>query len=272
MARTPADAALFLQAIAGYDPNDPATEDMPLADLEPELARGLDGIVVGHCPDLHGVPLAPEVGEAFEQALATVRDLGAVVEEVELPEARAAYDTFGATQRAEALFTHVEAGLYPGRAEEYGADVRGRLEAAARQDVSDYLRAAAERQRLRSGFARAFREVDVLLTPASAGSPVTIGDDSLEHLGSTIEFRELVMTYTVPQDLAGLPACVVRAGFDRLEIPIGVQFTGAAWKDVTVLKAAQAFWSATPLVQDRWPDPPGPEVRASHVDVVQDTT
>jgi aspartyl-tRNA(Asn)/glutamyl-tRNA(Gln) amidotransferase subunit A len=272
MARTPADAALFLQAIAGYDPNDPATEDVPLADLEPELARGLDGIVVGNCPDLHGVPLAPEVGEAFEQALATVRDLGAVVEEVELPEARAAYDTFGATQRAEALFTHVEAGLYPGRAEEYGADVRGRLEAAARQDVSDYLRAAAERQRLRSGFARAFREVDVLLTPASAGSPVTIGDDSLEHLGSTIEFRELVMTYTVPQDLAGLPACVVRAGFDRLGIPIGVQFTGAAWRDVTVLKAAQAFWSATPLMQDRWPDPPGPEVRASHVDVVQDTT
>lgn len=254
MARTPADAALFLQALAGHDPRDPATEDVPLGDVEQELERGLDGLVVGHCPDLHGVPLAPEVAEAFEQALATVRDLGARVELAALPEARTAYETFGPTQRAEALHTHVEAGLYPARAEEYGPDVRGRLEAAARENVHDYLRAAAERQRLRAGFARVFRAVDVLLTPVSAGPPVPIGEDTLAHLGRTIELRELVMTYTVPQDLAGLPACAVRAGFDRLGIPVGVQLTGGLWREATVLRAAQAFWRATPGVQDRWPE------------------
>jgi aspartyl-tRNA(Asn)/glutamyl-tRNA(Gln) amidotransferase subunit A len=132
--------------------------------------------------------------------------------------------------------------------------------------VREYLRAAAERQRLRAGFARVFREVDVLLTPVSAGSPVTVGDETLEHLGRTIELRELVMTYTVPQDLAGLPACAVRAGFDRLGIPVGVQFSGAEWRDATVLRAAQALWSATPAVQDRWP-----EVPASHPHAVPAT-
>ena len=254
MARTPADAALLFQAIAGYDRNDPATEDMPLADLEAALSRGLEGAVVGHCPDLHRVRLAPDVHAAFETALATVGSLASRVEVVELPEASAAYETFGVAQRAEALFTHQEAGLYPDRVDEYGPDVRARLARAAKEDVRDYLRAAAERQRLRTGFARVFRQVDLLLTPVSAGSPVPIGEESLDHYGQPIEFRELVMSYTVPQDLAGLPTCTVRAGFDQLGIPIGVQFTGAPWTDARVLGAAQAFWRSTPGVQEAWPD------------------
>ena len=158
-------------------------------------------------------------------------------------------------QRAEALFTHREAGLYPARADEYGPDVRARLELAETEDTHAYLRAAAERQRLQAGLARMFRQVDVLLTPVSAGPPVPIGDETAEHLGRTIELRELVMGYTVPQDLAGLPTCTVRAGFDGLGIPIGVQLTGAPWQDARVLGAAHAFWSATPKVQQRWPDP-----------------
>jgi aspartyl-tRNA(Asn)/glutamyl-tRNA(Gln) amidotransferase subunit A len=254
MARSPADAALLFEAIAGYDANDPRTEDRPLGDVEAALSEGLEGLVVGHCPDLHLVPLAPDVESAFEAALADVIDLGARVEVVELPEAASAYATFAVIQRAEALHTHREAGLYPERADEYGPDVRARLELAATEDVHAYLRAAAERQRLQAGLARVFRQVDVLLTPVSAGPPVPIGDETAEHLGRTIELRELVMSYTVPQDLAGVPACAVRAGFDRLGIPVGVQFTGAHWQDVRVLGAAHAFWSATPHVQGRWPD------------------
>jgi aspartyl-tRNA(Asn)/glutamyl-tRNA(Gln) amidotransferase subunit A len=254
MARTPADAALLFEAIAGYDANDPRTEDRPVGDVQAALSQGLDGLVVGHCPDLHPVSLAPEVQSAFDAALATVADLAARVEVVELPEAANAYATFGVIQRAEALFTHREAGLYPERADEYGPDVRARLELAATEDVHAYLRASAERQRLQAGLARVFRQVDVLLTPVSAGPPVPIGDETAEHLGRTIELRELVMSYTVPQDLAGVPTCAVRAGFDELGIPIGVQLTGALWQDARVLGAAHAFWSATPEIQDRWPD------------------
>jgi aspartyl-tRNA(Asn)/glutamyl-tRNA(Gln) amidotransferase subunit A len=255
MARTPADAALLFAAIAGYDAVDPRTEHRPLGDIEAALSQGLEGLVVGHCPDLHRVPLAPAVQTAFDTALVTVADLAERVEVVELPEAADAYATFGVTQRAEALFTHREAGLFPERADEYGPDVRARLELAEAEDVHAYLRAAAERERLRSGLARVFRQVDVLLTPVSAGPPVPIGDETAEHLGTTIELRELVMSYTVPQDLAGVPACAVRAGFDELGLPIGVQLTGAQWRDARVLGAAHAFWTATPEVQERWPDP-----------------
>jgi aspartyl-tRNA(Asn)/glutamyl-tRNA(Gln) amidotransferase subunit A len=257
MARSPEDAALLLEAMAGLDPNDPATEDVPLGDIAEALRRGLDGLTVGICPDLHQVTLAPDVHAVFDEATATVAAAAGRVVEVELPEAEDVFSTFGYTQRAEALHTHVEAGLYPARSDEYGADVRGRLDQAAREGIREYLRAAEKRQRLRAGFARVFREVDVLLTPVSAGPPSPIGDETVEHLGSMIEFRELVMSYTVPQDLAGLPACAVRGGFDGLGIPVGVQFTGPRWADARVLGAAHAFFEATRAVQDRWPEPRG---------------
>ena len=254
MTRSPADAALLLEVISGWDPADPATEDVPLGDLDAALANGLEGRVVGICPDLHSVPLAPAVQRAFDAAVAAAVSCGARIAEVRIPEARDSYRVFGFTQRAEALYTHMEAGLYPARAAQYGADVRGRLEAASREGVGDYLRAAADRARIRAAFARAFREVDLVLTPVGAGTAVPIGSEVLEHLGSSIEFRELVMSYTTPQDLIGLPACAFRAGFDDLGIPVGVQFSGAPWDDAMVLGAAHAVYEATPAVQNAWPD------------------
>jgi aspartyl-tRNA(Asn)/glutamyl-tRNA(Gln) amidotransferase subunit A len=75
------------------------------------------------------------------------------------------------------------------------------------------------------------------------------------HLGNEIEFRELVMSYTTPQDLVGLPACTVRAGFDSLGVPTAIQLTGPAFSEQRVLAAAQALFEATAEVQNRWPDP-----------------
>jgi aspartyl-tRNA(Asn)/glutamyl-tRNA(Gln) amidotransferase subunit A len=69
------------------------------------------------------------------------------------------------------------------------------------------------------------------------------------HLGEEIEFRELVMSYTVPQDLTGLPACTVRAGFDALGVPTAVQLTGPPWSEWRILPAAQALYEATADVQ-----------------------
>jgi aspartyl-tRNA(Asn)/glutamyl-tRNA(Gln) amidotransferase subunit A len=254
MARTPADSALLLEVIAGVDVHDPATEDVAVGDLEGELAVGLSGMRVGLCPDLHLVPLAPDVSSAFESAVTAVEGLGGELVEVEFPGADRIYETFGVIQRAEALFSHVQAGLFPARRDEYGEDVRRRLELATTVELPAYLAASAERQRLRSAFSRIFDHVDVLLTPISAGSPLPIGEERTVHLGQEIEFRELVMSYTVPQDLTGLPACAVRVGFDDLGIPAGAQFTGTRWGEARVLRAAQALFEGTPEVQERWPE------------------
>ncbi len=254
MARTPADAALLLQAIAGVDSRDPATEPVPVGEPASALDRGLVGMRVGLCPDLHLVPLNPDITVAFESAIGTVEGLGGQLVEVELPDADRIYETFGVIQRAEALFSHTQAGLFPARRDEYGADVRGRLEFATTVELPGYLAASAERQRLRAAFRRVFEQVDVLLTPVSAGSPLPIGEERTVHLGKEIDFRELVMSYTVPQDLTGLPACAVRVGFDDGGIPVGAQFTGQTWAEASVLRAAQALFEATPAIQERWPE------------------
>ena len=253
MARTPADAALLLEVLAGVDPADPATANAPFADVWGALSGGFDGLTVGLCPDLHLVPLAPDVREVYDATLRILEAAGARFAEVTLPEAELIYPAFGIIQRAEALDTHRRAGLYPARRDEYGEDVRGRLDAATEVTVQEYLAASADRRRVRAAFSRLFGACDVLLTPVSAGSPVPIGDETVVHGGAQLTFRELVMSYTTPQDLVGLPACAVRAGFDMLGIPVGVQFTSAPWHEAHTLRAAQALFDATPDVQSRRP-------------------
>lgn len=243
MARTPADAALLLGAMD--NPGRPAAAD-----------RTLDELRVGVCPDLHLVPLAPDVESAFEGAVRAVGEAGAEVVEVTLAGAETIFPTFGIIQQAEVLRTHRHAGLYPERRMEYGEDVRCRLESAGSVTLDDCLAATGTRERTRAAVAALFERVDLLLTPVSAGSPPPIGEERVVHRGREIEFRELAMTYTVPQDLLGLPACTVRAGFDDLGIPIGVQFTGRPWRDLEVLAAAQALYDATPAIQERWPRVP----------------
>jgi aspartyl-tRNA(Asn)/glutamyl-tRNA(Gln) amidotransferase subunit A len=250
LARTPADAALLYGAIGGRDPDDPATEDVP---LEQPSWEGFSGLVVGHAGSVPSAPLAPDVERVFDQAVRLVESLGARVVPVEPPDASRVLQTFVTTQRAEALHGHRTSGRYPARSGEYGADVRGRLEAAAAVTVDDYLAAQAERQRIRSEVARLFESIDVLLTPVSAIAPPEIGADTVEHLGSPRDVRELVMSYTVLQDLAGLPTCALRAGFDDGGLPVGVQLTARPWREAIVLRAAQALFEGSPEVQDREP-------------------
>jgi aspartyl-tRNA(Asn)/glutamyl-tRNA(Gln) amidotransferase subunit A len=246
MARTPADAALLFGVLVDEIADDGA--------LGPGVAD-LRGTRIGLCDDLHLVPLAPEVQDAFDAAVDTAAGLGAQLVEVALPEAAGAYAAFGAVQRCEALRTHTRAGLFPARREEYGSDVLGRLELATATTLTDYLDGTIRREKLRAGFHRIFDHVDLVITPVTAGRPAPIGEERVMHLGEEIEFRELVMSYTTPQDLAGLPACTVRAGFDSLGVPTAVQLTGPAWGERRVLDAAQALFEATAEVQKRRPDP-----------------
>jgi len=253
MARTPADAALLLETIAGVDPADPSSADLPLGDLRGELHRGLAGLTVGVCRDLELVELAPHVRSTFDATIRLAESTGARVVEVRLPEASLIYPAFGVIQRAEALDSHRRAGLYPARRSEYGTDVLARLELATEVTVEQYLAASADRQRARAGFARLFHDCDVLLTPTGAGSPFPGGAESGKHLGREISFRDLVMPFTTPQDLCGLPACTLRAGFDADGVPIGIQFSGRPWHEATVLRAAQGLFDATPEIQAQRP-------------------
>lgn len=256
MARNPADANLLLGILEGPDPDDPYSfapmDRDPLADLE-----RLSGLRVGVSPDLLQVPLAADIDEVFQASVARCEELGARVIEVDFPESDLAYAAFGAVQRAEAAHVHERAGLFPRRTE-YGSDVRSRLDRAAEATLADYLNAQADRQRIRARFHEVFHAVDLLVSPISAVSPPIVGNEHVLHMDRRVLFREAVMGYTVPQSLAGLPSCSVRAGFDRLGIPVGVQITGPGGADRRVLAVAGCLFAATPELQRRWPDPVPP--------------
>jgi len=250
MARTTGDLAIALQALAGYDPDDPTTDRRPLPDMPATAGGRLEGLKVGTAPSLHLTPLAPDFDEIFTRALAVAAEAGAEIVEMAVPHAERIRPAFTALQMAEAYHTHsVTLGTFPSRAADYGADVRGRLEAAAEVGILDYLNAQAEARQIRRRFEDAFDLVDVILTPVSAGPPSRTADpDEVKHLGRSQPFRELVMDYTVPQDITGLPACAVPAGFDTDGLPVGVQATAPARREDLCLRVASA------LQERLWPN------------------
>src|SRR5919198_3205603 len=166
MARTPEDAGLLLEAIAGPDPGDPATVGAPPPAAGPG-GRGLAGLAIG-VPKVEPVPLAAEVATALATAAEALERGGAIVREIALPDHERIDKAFGTIFRAEALDTHVGAGLWPDRRDEYGAMVRPWLERAERVVLRDYLAAQAERERLAAETLHLFDHVHLLLTPVCA--------------------------------------------------------------------------------------------------------
>jgi aspartyl-tRNA(Asn)/glutamyl-tRNA(Gln) amidotransferase subunit A len=213
MARTPADVRLLYEALAG-----PVGAEAALR--------------IGVCPDLHQRPLEPGIRVAYEAAADT---LGAATLEVPFPESERIYGAFATIQQAEAHAVHAK--LFSAHPDAYGTDVRARLESAARVTLADYVEATSVREAVRGRFAAVFDAVDLLLTPISAVPPEPIGEGAQS-------FRDAVLPFTVPQDLAGLPAAAVPVGFDDQGLPVGVQLTGPAGSEGRVLAAAERLFTA----------------------------
>ena len=232
MARTPSDLALLLGAMEGR----PA----------PSVPRGLGGLTIVTCPELHLPPTTLAVGRAMGAAIDKLKHLGARVDERSLPNAETIEDTFRVIQATEALQVHTNAGLFPDRLPEYTADVRKRLEAAPRVPPGDYVRATERREHLRANLGRLLHDGALLVTPVSAVSPPAPDD--------TATLRSTVMPYTMPQNLTGFPSVALRAGFDPHGLPIGIQVTALPWREADALRTARALYEATPEVQGRWPD------------------
>ena len=190
---------------------------------------------VALCEDLTLAELGADARRALDATADALRDAGLEVVEVELPEAALIRPAFNAIQAAEALAEHRRLGLYPERVEEYGPALIRRLVAAKRVGGG----AGGGRARPREG-ARG------LCPPVRAGRPAADACFGCPARGAggegrpAAEFRERVLPFTCPQDLAGLPACAVPAGRDAAGLPVGVQISGPQGADRRVLEAARA--------------------------------
>ena len=243
MTRTVEDCALVMNAVAGYDPKDPASADVPVPDYAAALTRDIVGLRVGVPREYFEYPLDPQVEAATRKAIDTLRELGASVTEVSWPMYRYAMAISNTILMAEATAYHSK--VIRASGPQLDPMVRIRLEAGAFISAADYVQA----QRARSLFIRESREllegVDLLVGPTEPITAPTIGDARVQ-IGDTVVGAIAALTqYTRPFNLNGFPAITVPCGFSGDGLPIGLQLAGRPFDEETVLRAAHAYEQAT---------------------------
>ncbi len=236
LAKRVEDAALLLAAMAGPDRRDPATADVPVPDYLSALAGGVKGLRLGVSKDHLWQDTDPEVEAAVRRAIAVLAGLGAQVEEVSLPHTDVVGATVNAIMLPEALAYHRP--WLRQRPEDYGRDVRLRLQMGALYQAVDYLDAQRTRALIVEAWNGLLHQVDLLATPTTPIAATRIEDSDLSATLSLIRF-------TNPFNLAGLPAISVPCGFTAEGLPIGLQLVGRPWDEATVLRAAHAYQQAT---------------------------
>ncbi len=252
IARSVEDATAVLQAIAGYDPRDPFSSREPVPDYTVGLGAGIRGLRIGVPAELFDLPLDPGVEEAFRAARLALADLGAEVLDISVPVLAGAQAVSADIVMPETTTRHEE--WLAARPRDYGADVRALLESAVGAPASRFIRATVERRRLRFDLEAALRErADLLLTPGEPVGAPEIGAEVVRVGGREVGLVEAMVHFVSPFSIAGLPALVVPAGFDRHGLPVGIQLVGRPFDEATVLRAGHAFESATGWTRRRPP-------------------
>lgn len=232
MTRTVYDNALLLAAVAGYDPKDPASVAAPSSNYVSGIGTGVRGIRIGTLFSYTEGLAAPAVHAAVLRAAAALREAGASLTEVSLPELATVNATFTGIIRPEASAFHAQ-WLYD-RGQDYHPIIRDHLEAGALLSAVDYIQAQRHRQSLRAAVARVLREVDVLLLPTTATTAPP--ETRVTDLSVTTRLTAIF-------NLTGCPALSLPCGLDPAGLPIGLQIAGRPFEESLVYRVAAAFES-----------------------------
>lgn len=257
------DTATLLNVISGADPHDATSVDQEVPDYRAALAGDVKGLKVGLPKEYFIDGVQPEVEQAVRAAANELKANGAEISEISLPHTKYSIGVYYIVMPAEASSNLARYdGIRYGYSAEtdpsadakslldiylqtksrgFGAEVKRRIMLGTYVLSSGYYdayykRAMAVRTLIRRDFDKAFKGVDVILTPTTPTTAFKIGaktDDPLQMYLNDI--------FTVPANLAGLPAISVPAGFDRQGLPIGLQLMGPQWGEEVVLRAAHVY-------------------------------
>ena len=243
MARTVADAAMTLEAIAGHDPKDPYSWDTPVPNYLDRLDGDIRRVRVGMISELMDSSLVdPEIRAAVAEATSVLRGLGATVEEVSIPMTRHAFTLSWLYIFAEASVTHKE--RLRKRARDYGRANRVGLLTGSIVPTQAYHKAQKLRSLLRRQVEGALQTYDVLLSPTLGRCAQPVQED--RSMARPEEALPLPYILTVTFSLTGGPAVSVPCGLNSQRLPIGLQIAAGTGADAAVLKVAHAYEQATP--------------------------
>ena len=260
MARTVEDCALMLQAMAGYDPLDSTSADVPVPDWSGMLTGDVRGLRIG-IPKEYSMPGMPaEIDGIWRRGAGWLKAQGAELVEVSLPHTKYALPTYYIIAPAEASsnlarYDGMRYGLrvegknlvetyMKTRAEGFGPEVQRRVMigtyvlSAGYYDAY-YLKAQKVRRRIVEDFEQAFARVDAILTPTAPSGPFRAGEKMDDPVAMYLND-----VFTVTVNLAGLPGISVPAGLDAQGLPLGLQVIGRAWDEATVFRVGKALEDA----------------------------
>jgi isopentenyl diphosphate isomerase/L-lactate dehydrogenase-like FMN-dependent dehydrogenase len=253
MTRTVYDAAIMLQAMAGWDVADPATVRRSVPDYAARLGGAIEGLRVGVDRRYALSGVSPEVRSAFETALEVLADLGARIVQIQVPGLEEGMATAMTIWNSEATAVHEE--WLRTRPEDYDPSVRARLEKARAVKGSDYARAQRTRRRLVRELQMLFDQVDVFATPMSGLPAPAHGAKHTVIDGQKFDVLTAFTHFSRVFNLTGSPSVSVPCGFTSNGLPIGLQLVGALFDGRTVLRAAHAYEQATDWHKRRPPNP-----------------
>ena len=263
-----ADCALLLRSIAGWDPQDATSAQVPVPDYLAALESGGAGIRIGVPEEIFGPGVDASVAAALHQALDVFAAQGLPVVRISLPTIEAALPAYYLLAPAEASsnlarYDGVQYGLRVAsddlyemtaqtRRQGFGEEVKRRImlgtyALSAGYYEAYYLKAQRVRTLVARDFERAFQQVDVVVMPVAPTVPFALGERAEDPLQ-----MYLSDVFTIPVNLAGLPGLALPCGF-HAGLPIGLQLVGRAFDESTVLRAALAYEQATPWHRERPP-------------------
>ena len=269
MTKTVRDAAIMLQEMAGHDPKDSTSADIPVPDFEAALTGDVRGKVIGIPKEYRMDGMPEEIEALWQNGIAMLKDAGAQIRDISLPHTKYALPAYYVIAPAEASsnlarydgvrYGH-RAKLAAGdgitemyektRAEGFGPEVQRRVMvgtyvlSAGFYDAY-YNRARKVRALIKRDFETVFAEgVDAILTPATPSAAFGLGE--MADADPIQMYLNDVFTVTV--NLAGLPGIAVPVGLDRQGLPLGLQLIGRPWEEAQLLNCAQVLESRAGFV------------------------
>jgi aspartyl-tRNA(Asn)/glutamyl-tRNA(Gln) amidotransferase subunit A len=245
LARTARDAALLLSLIAGHDPLDATSSRRAVPDYLAALDGGVKGLRLGVAGGFYADRLDPAVADALAQAVAVLRDLGAVVEPVTVPDPRPMVAACSTPMvRAESVAIHSR--LLKERPGELQPTVRERMTPGLTVSAYEYLQGQRQRARFTREFLDAvFSRIDVLVTPTIPEPAPALAQVKAGTTADVIARMGRFSRLTRPFNALGLPALSIPAGTSADGRPIAMQLVGRPFDEAVLLRLGEAYERAT---------------------------